>query len=218
MKGMNLKKLVVVLTALYLLFSLSTTAEAAIFDPVSAAKSARDQWAAKGEYYGYTATLGRTIQKSKSVSSAVKLENSRKSVKITVVCKSSGKMSYKLDGKTMKYAKIEKSLRKDSSKKDQRKVMLMKSSSVMEKLGFYARLHGMGFEYEEKIGKNEVFAEVSFSGASSTLKAQVLTRRQTNKILLVHYFANGRAMSEAEFYEWLRQYGTRLDPIYSFGE
>ena len=215
MKGMNLKKLVVVLTALYLMFSLSVTAMAAVFDPVSAAKAARDQWAAKGEYYGYTATLCGTTQKSKSVSSAVKLKNSKKTVKITVVCRNNGKMSYKLDGKTMKYAKIEKSLRKDSSKKDQRKVMLAKSNSIMEKLGFYARLHGLGFEYEETVGKNEVFAEVSFSNPTSTPKAQIVTRRQDNKFLFVHYIVDGREMPEADFYTWLSQFSVRFTPVYT---
>lgn len=78
MKGMNLKKLVVVLTALFLMSIFSVTAMAATFDSVNAAQAERDHWAAKGEYYGYTAKNGKTIQKGGSAYAVVRLKNSKK--------------------------------------------------------------------------------------------------------------------------------------------
>ena len=215
MKGMNLKSLVVVLTALYLLF-LATPATAAVFDPASAARAERDHLASKGGYYGYVVNKGDTIQKSKAVYSYLYLSNSKKTAKVVVICQNSGKMSYKLNGKESKHADIEKFLSKYSSKSEQRTMMIAKSATVLGRLESYAKLHRWIFSYEESVGKDEVYAKVTFSNTDIALKASVVTRRQRNKYLVTHFFVEGREVPEDYLYKWLSRNDCRFVPLYAY--
>lgn len=214
MKGMNLKKLVVVLTALFLMSIFSVTAMAATFDSVNAAQAERDHWATKGEYYGYTAKNGKTIQKGGSAYAVVRLKNSKKSAKITVICKKNGKMSYKLDGKKMKYAKIEKYLKRSSSKRDKYKVLAAKTDSVMKELSSYAENHNWIFEAKEHPGKNEIFTEACFYGTGGDITIDVTIRRQTNKFLVVHYVIDGHKVQKDDVFKYLEAHEKPIKPVY----